>query len=115
MRTLLFRYIIWRNDRDSAYYSDDFKKLMEFDKLVDDDMYTLIKKMRLTLSDGPLVDRLEQPVNNLEDAKRMIAISAKVAEKIGERPEIRWEESFTSLFRMIEKYFKELRMSLYNN
>ncbi|AKJ93658.1 anti-apoptotic bcl-2-like protein [Raccoonpox virus] len=115
MRNLLFRYIIWRNDTDSSYYSDHFKKLMEFDKLVDDDVYTLVRKMRMTLSDGPLVDRLGEPVNNLEDAKRMIAISAKVAEHIGVRPEIRWEESFTSLFRMIEKYFKELRLSVYGD
>ncbi|AOP31717.1 anti-apoptotic bcl-2-like protein [Volepox virus] len=115
MRKLLFRYIIWRNDTDSSYYSDDFKKLMEFDKLVDDDICTLVKKMRLTLSDGPLVDRLDQQVNNLEDAKKMIAISAKIAEYIGDRPEIRWEDSFTSLFGMIEKYFKELRMNLFDD
>nr|2I39_A Chain A, Protein N1 [Vaccinia virus]2I39_B Chain B, Protein N1 [Vaccinia virus]2I39_C Chain C, Protein N1 [Vaccinia virus]2I39_D Chain D, Protein N1 [Vaccinia virus]2I39_E Chain E, Protein N1 [Vaccinia virus]2I39_F Chain F, Protein N1 [Vaccinia virus] len=114
MRTLLIRYILWRNDNDQTYYNDDFKKLMLLDELVDDgDVCTLIKNMRMTLSDGPLLDRLNQPVNNIEDAKRMIAISAKVARDIGERSEIRWEESFTILFRMIETYFDDLMIDLY--
>nr|4BBD_A Chain A, N1L [Vaccinia virus Western Reserve]4BBD_B Chain B, N1L [Vaccinia virus Western Reserve]4BBD_C Chain C, N1L [Vaccinia virus Western Reserve]4BBD_D Chain D, N1L [Vaccinia virus Western Reserve]4BBD_E Chain E, N1L [Vaccinia virus Western Reserve]4BBD_F Chain F, N1L [Vaccinia virus Western Reserve] len=114
MRTLLIRYILWRNDNDQTYYNDDFKKLMLLDELVDDgDVSTLIKNMRMTLSDGPLLDYLNQPVNNIEDAKRMIAISAKVARDIGERSEIRWEESFTILFRMIETYFDDLMIDLY--
>ncbi|SNB52737.1 CPXV037 protein [Cowpox virus] len=114
MRTLLIRYILWRNDNDQTYYNDYFKKLMSLDELVDDgDVCTLIKNMRMTLSDGPLLDRLNQPVNNIEDAKRMIAISAKVARDIGERSEIRWEESFTILFKMIEKYFDDLMTDLY--
>lgn len=114
MRTLLIRYILWRNDGDPSYYNDDFKKLMLLDELVDDsDVCTLIKNMRMTLSDGPLLDRLNQPVNNVEDVKRMIAISAKVARDIGERSEIRWEESFTILFRMIETYFDDLMIDLY--
>nr|4BBC_A Chain A, N1L [Vaccinia virus Western Reserve]4BBC_B Chain B, N1L [Vaccinia virus Western Reserve]4BBC_C Chain C, N1L [Vaccinia virus Western Reserve]4BBC_D Chain D, N1L [Vaccinia virus Western Reserve]4BBC_E Chain E, N1L [Vaccinia virus Western Reserve]4BBC_F Chain F, N1L [Vaccinia virus Western Reserve] len=114
MRTLLIRYILWRNDNDQTYYNDDFKKLMLLDELVDDgDVSTLIKNMRMTLSDGPLLDRLNQPVNNIEDAKYMIAISAKVARDIGERSEIRWEESFTILFRMIETYFDDLMIDLY--
>nr|4BBB_A Chain A, N1L [Vaccinia virus Western Reserve]4BBB_B Chain B, N1L [Vaccinia virus Western Reserve]4BBB_C Chain C, N1L [Vaccinia virus Western Reserve]4BBB_D Chain D, N1L [Vaccinia virus Western Reserve]4BBB_E Chain E, N1L [Vaccinia virus Western Reserve]4BBB_F Chain F, N1L [Vaccinia virus Western Reserve] len=114
MRTLLIRYILWRNDNDQTYYNDDFKKLMLLDELVDDgDVSTLIKNMRMTLSDGPLLDRLNYPVNNIEDAKRMIAISAKVARDIGERSEIRWEESFTILFRMIETYFDDLMIDLY--
>ncbi|ARR30725.1 CPXV037 protein [Cowpox virus] len=114
MRTLLIRYILWRNDGDPSYYNDDFKNLMLLDELVDDgDVCALIKHMRMTLSDGPLLDRLNQPVNNIEDAKRMIAISAKVARDIGERSEIRWEDSFAILFRMIEKYFDDLMIDLY--
>ncbi|WQM94930.1 Bcl-2-like protein [Monkeypox virus] len=114
MRTLLIRYILWRNDGDPSYYNDDFKKLILFDELVDDDdVCTLIKNMRMTLSNGPLLDRLNQPVNNVEDVKRMIAISAKVARDIGRRSEIRWEDSFTILFRMIEKYFDDLMTDLY--
>ncbi|AXN74818.1 NF-kappaB inhibitor [Akhmeta virus] len=114
MRSLLCRYILWRSDSDPSYYNDDFKKLMLLDELVDDsDVCTLIKKMKMTLSDGPLLDRLNQPVNNVEDAKRMIAISAKVARDIGGRSEIRWEESFTILFKLIEKYFTDIMTDLY--
>ncbi|AAB96407.1 topoisomerase type IB [Vaccinia virus] len=102
MRTLLIRYILWRNDNDQTYYNDDFKKLMLLDELVDDgDVCTLIKNMRMTLSDGPLLDRLNQPVNNIEDAKRMIAISAKVARDIGERSEIRYRENSSRIQTML--------------
>ncbi|QED21260.1 NF-kappaB inhibitor [Borealpox virus] len=114
MRRLLYRYILWRNDIDPSYYNDDFKKLMLLDELVDDDdVCDLVRKMKMTLSDGPLLDRLNQPVNNVEDAKRMIAISSKVARYIGARSEIRWEESFAILFKMIEKYFDAIMIDLY--
>ncbi|AEN03602.1 anti-apoptotic Bcl-2-like protein [Yokapox virus] len=117
MKDLIRKYIIWRNDK--YFFSEDvpneFKVLDKWDMYSDDvDIHDIVKKMKLSLNDGPRVDRINEEVNSVTDAKRIISIAAKVSEYIGNGTfTIKWDESFNSLYNMIDKYMDELKMDVY--
>ncbi|AST09423.1 Anti-apoptotic Bcl-2-like protein [NY_014 poxvirus] len=118
MKDLISRYIIWRNSR---HFSDtvpkEFEQLLKWDSYADDiDIYDIVKqKMKLCLDDGPRVDRLDEPVNNVNDAKRIIAIAAKVSDHVGTVYKLKWDESLDALFKVIDKYVDELKSELNPN
>ncbi|ASK51363.1 Anti-apoptotic Bcl-2-like protein [Eptesipox virus] len=118
IKDVISEYIKWRSYNSKNNYGMVFKTFKEFEKQAElkfgSCMYTLIKPMKLSISDGPRMDKID---TSTATATEIIGLCANMANYIGEQFNIiNWETVFKTLFDVLQGHdLNIIKMSLYTN
>ncbi|QDJ95129.1 anti-apoptotic Bcl-2-like protein [Hypsugopox virus] len=116
IKQVIKEYIKWRSYRKNKTIGNVFKTFLEFDKHAENKfgtcMYSIVKSMKLTIQDGPRMDKIDLTNSTIAE---IIGLCAKLSEYLG-KPlfDVSWELVFDTLFDALKNYdLDTIKMSLY--
>ncbi|QNN94451.1 putative secreted virulence factor [Lumpy skin disease virus] len=115
IKHIIKEYIRWRGNGEDICEERElnifFKKLKKMDSFVkknikesNNDEYDIIKSMKLSLDDGPRMDKLPEYLLDGLNAEEILGLCGIISEKVVSATyEVDWDRVYESLFNILDE------------
>ncbi|AAN02868.1 putative secreted virulence factor [Lumpy skin disease virus] len=114
IKHIIKEYIRWRGNGENICEERElniFKKLKKMDSFVkknikesNNDEYDIIKSMKLSLDDGPRMDKLPEYLLDGLNAEEILGLCGIISEKVVSATyEVDWDRVYESLFNILDE------------
>ncbi|AOE46502.1 hypothetical protein SPPV_135 [Sheeppox virus] len=116
IKRIIKEYIRWRGNGEKNICEESelnifFEKLKKMDSYVkknikesNNDEYDIIKSMKLSLDDGPRMDKLPKYLLDGLNAEKILGLCGIISEKVvSETYKVNWDRVYESLFNILDE------------